>query len=255
MLTITDLHVSVEKKQVLKGVNLTIPNNEVHTLFGPNGSGKSVLISTIMGYPEYKLTQGEIRYHNKNINTLSINERVKLGIGISEQHPPVIKGIKLRNLLELLISEKKDRDTIINEMAMKYQMEPFLDRNINDGLSGGEMKKSELFMVLMTKPQLLILDEPDSGVDPEHLKKIGAMINQTLQKENGNSNHCNPFAKNSGLIATHSAAILNYIHTDKAHIMLDGKIKCSGNPGVMMEQIREKGYDYCIQCQQINQER
>jgi Fe-S cluster assembly ATP-binding protein len=251
MLQISNLHVNIKGKEVLKGVSLSIPDNEVHALFGANGSGKSVLISTIMGYPDYKVTQGEILYNGENITDLDINERVELGLGVSEQRPPTIKGVKLRNLLELLAPEKMQDENYMEELEKEFNMEQFLDRNINDGLSGGEIKKSELFLLLMTRPEFLILDEPDSGVDPEHLKKIGAMINSILHKEN---NQCNPVARKSGLIVTHSAVILDYVHTDKAHIMLDGKIRCSGNPAVMMEQIRANGYQYCIQCQKNNQE-
>lgn len=254
MIRINNLHVNIENKEVLKGVNLNIPDNEVHTLFVPNGSGKSVLISTIMGYPEYEVTQGEIVFNGQNINQLSIDERVKLGIGASEQRPPTIKGVKLKKLLELLVPGKMKEEVFTRKMVERFTMEKFLERNINDGLSGGEIKKSELFLMLVTKPEFLILDEPDSGVDPEHLKKIGEMINETLLKEDQVKKYCDPFTRNSGLIATHSAAILNYIHTDKAHVMLDGKIRCSGNPGVMMEQIRSNGYSYCIKCQQINKE-
>ncbi|TAJ12127.1 ABC transporter ATP-binding protein [Marinilabiliaceae bacterium JC017] len=253
MLSISDLHVSVENKEILKGVNLHIPKNEVHALFGPNGSGKSVLLSTIMGFPEYKILQGKIMFKGEDINQLSIDERVKLGIAISEQRPPTISGVKLRSLIELLASERKD-DAFIEDMVERFNMAKFLNRNINDGLSGGEIKKSELFLAMVARPAFLVLDEPDSGVDPEHLKKIGAMINEIIQQGNQGKISCDPLAKNSGLIATHSAAILNYIHTDKAHVMLNGQIRCSGNPGVMMEQIRLNGYKYCIRCQQLIQE-
>lgn len=254
MLTISNLHVSVENKEVLKGINLNIPDNQVHSLFGPNGSGKSVLISTIMGYPEYEITQGEIIFNNQIINELGIDERVKLGMGVSEQSPPTIKGVKLKNLIDLLLPGKMKDEVFKRDMIDRFDMTKFLDRNINDGLSGGEMKKSELFLVLITKPEFLILDEADSGVDPEHLKKIGAMINETLQKDNQGKKGCDPFTRNSGLIVTHSAAILNYIHTDKAYVLMDGKIRCSGNPGVMMNQIRRNGYSYCIKCHRNNKE-
>ena len=250
MLKINNLHVNIENKEVLKGVNLEIPHNEVHSLFGPNGSGKSVLISTIMGYPEYEITSGEILFNGQNINQLSIDERVKLGIGVSEQRPPTIKGVKLRNLIELLMPGEIQDETFRKGMLERFNMDKFLDRNINDGLSGGETKKSELFLLMLARPEFLILDEPDSGVDPEHLKKIGAMINETLQKKIQGNELCNPYGRNSGLIATHSAVILEYVHTDKAHIMLDGKIHCSGNPAVMMDQIKSNGYSYCINCHQ-----
>jgi Fe-S cluster assembly ATP-binding protein len=149
----------------------------------------------------------------------------------------------LRRLIEILAPEKMREKTLEKELQQKFDMEKFLDRDINDGLSGGEIKKSELFLLLMKKPDFLILDEPDSGVDPEHLKNIGEMINEILQNKDSGKN---------GLVVTHSAAILDYIHTDKAHVMLDGKIHCSGNPVVMMEQIRKNGYKYCITCQNRN---
>lgn len=254
MLTINNLHVSVQGKEILHGINLEIPDGEVHALFGPNGSGKSVMIMTIMGYPEYEVTQGQILVNNQDIYELSIDERVKLGIGVSEQRPPTIKGIKFRNLFDLLMPKYKDERIYINKMIEKFRIERFLDRDINDGLSGGEIKQSELFLVLISKPKFLILDEPDSGVDPEHLKMIGEMITESLRnKKYKNTAPCAKLNRNTGLIATHSAAILDYIPTDKAHVMLNGKIKCSGNPGIMMQQIKKYGYEYCIKCQNIQE--
>lgn len=254
MLIIKNLHVSVQGKEILRGINLEIPDGEVHALFGPNGSGKSVMIMTIMGYPEYEVTQGQILVNNQDIYELSIDERVKLGIGVSEQRPPTIKGIKFRNLFDLLMPKYKDERIYINKMIEKFRIERFLDRDINDGLSGGEIKQSELFLVLISKPKFLILDEPDSGVDPEHLKMIGEMITESLRnKKYKNTAPRAKLNRNTGLIATHSAAILDYIPTDKAHVMLNGKIKCSGNPGIMMQQIKKYGYEYCIKCQNIQE--
>lgn len=252
MLVVNNLHVEVQKSLILKGVNLEIPDNEVHSLFGPNGSGKSVLISALMGYPEYKITTGEILYNNQNICDLSINERVKLGIGISEQRPPTVKGIKLKNLVDLILPPNENNYELREQTVKLFNTKNFLDREINDGLSGGEIKRSELFLLRLIKPNFMILDKPDSGVDPEQLKNIGSIINDTLQGADGSDVKYPPVYKNSGLIATHSAAILNYVHTDKAHIMLNGKIKCSGNPFIMMEQIKTHGYAYCIECQHNN---
>ena len=250
MLTIENLHVSVREKEILHGVNLHIPKGEVHALFGPNGSGKSVLIMTILGYPEYEVTQGRILFDNQDLAGLSIDERVQLGLGLSEQRPPTIKGVTLQNLLDLLVPKDRDGRAYVDNMIKRFHIERFLDREINDGLSGGEIKQAELFLVLTSQPKFLILDEPDSGVDPEHLKKIGQMINESLRdKEIENNLPKAHLHRHAGLIATHSAAILNFIHTDRAHVMVDGKIKCSGNPGIMMDQIRAQGYDYCIRCQ------
>ncbi|PID92433.1 MAG: ABC transporter ATP-binding protein [Bacteroidetes bacterium] len=237
MLEISDLHVCVGDKEILKGINLLVPEQEVHSLFGPNGSGKSVLISTIMGYPEYEVTKGSIRYKNEDITELSIDERVRLGLGVSEQSPPAIKGVKLRNLIGLLAPGLMDNKDFKTEVLEKYNMSKFLDRDINDGLSCGEMKRAEQFLALITKPKFLLLDEPDSGVDPENLKEIGNMIILTLRS-----------GDNSGLISTHSATILDYIPTHRGHVLFDGAIRCSGDPRSMMEQIRTKGYEYCIEC-------
>ena len=133
-------------------------------------------------------------------------------------------------------------------------MDDFVKRNINEGFSGGEIKKSEIFLLIIAHPSFIILDEPDSGVDPEHLRIIGQMINESLNLGKTHELRRNMGMRRSGLIASHSAAILDYIHTDKAHVLVNGKIKCSGNPGIMMDQIREYGYEYCINCQQENKE-
>lgn len=253
MLEINNLIVSVDNKEILHGINLTIPDGEVHALFGPNGSGKSVLIRSIMGYPEYDVQNGSIFYNNHSLCNLAIDQRVNLGIGVCEQRPPTIKGVKVRNLLDILATSE-ERKCFTDAMIKSLQFERFLDRNINDGLSGGEIKYSELFFVLITCPSFLLLDEPDSGVDPEHLKLISDMINQILIKKNSKGDIINSHIhRNSGLIVTHSASILDYIHVDKAHLMVNGQILCSGNPGLMMDQIRNHGYDYCIKCQEAQQ--
>ena len=136
-------------------------------------------------------------------------------------------------------------------MIKEFNIRNFLDRNINDGLSGGEIKYSELFLLLISCPTFLLLDEPDSGVDPEHIKMVSKMINTILKKKTDITDNNDPLHCNSGLIVTHSAAILDFIHIDKAHLMVDGKILCSGNPEIMMDQIRSFGYEYCIKCQKL----
>ena len=255
MLEIANLSVKVEEKEILHGVDLSIPDGEVHALFGPNGSGKSVLIRSIMGYPEYKVEQGRISYNNQDLADLTIDQRVNIGIGVCEQRPPTIKGVKIRNLIEKL-TDNEDQKHYTQELIKRLHFDKFLDRYINDGLSGGEIKYSELFLVLIINPTFLLLDEPDSGVDPEHLKLISRIINEILRKKNHSYNiQDTHLQRNSGLIVTHSAAILDFIHVDRAHLMVDGKILCSGNPGIMMDQIRNHGYDYCIECQEIQREK
>lgn len=254
MLEISNLHVTVDGKEVLKGIDLAIPSHETHALFGPNGSGKSVLISTIMGFPEYEVTEGEIRYNGSLINEMDIDERVKLGISALEQRPPTIKGVKLGALVDMVLQNSPNNHFDVNELIARFGMEKFLNRNINEGFSGGEIKKSEIFLLIIAQPSFVILDEPDSGVDPEHLKLISEMINESLNLKKTSEHRFNMKKRRSGLIATHSAAILDYLHTDKAHILVNGKIKCSGNPGIMMAQIKEYGYSHCIKCQLNKQE-
>lgn len=251
MLNIENLHVSLRGKEILHGVNLHIPKGEVHALFGPNGSGKSVLIMTIMGYPGYEITQGRILFDNHDLAGLPIDERVKLGIGLAEQRPPTIKGVTLRRLFDLLTSASDEKKAYADAMLAEFGIERFLERKINDGLSGGEIKRSELFLALMAQPTFLLLDEPDSGVDPEHLKQIAEMINEALRNKQMQSDlpHAR-LRRNTGLIVTHSATILNVIHTDKAHVMVNGVMKCTGNSGILMDQIHEHGYEYCIRCHQ-----
>ena len=254
MLHISNLHVNVGKKEVLKGVDLMVPDHEVHALFGPNGSGKSVLISTIMGFPEYRITQGDIQFNGTSINDLEIDERVKLGIAVLEQRPPTIKGVKLGDLIKAILENGKNKQDNVRELIDKYKMNKFLERNINEGFSGGEIKKSEIFLLMMSQPSFVILDEPDSGVDPVHLKTIGQMINESLNNKDKDGRPSKPLMRKSGLLATHSAAILDHIYTDKAHILVNGKIICSGNPRIMMEQIHKYGYKYCVQCRYEGEE-
>ena len=248
MLEIRNLHVNVEGKEILGGVNLTIPNGEVHVLFGPNGSGKTTLMMAIIGYPEYKVTKGQILFDGNDISELDITERAKLGIGVSQQRPPTIKGVKLRQILDFFIKLNPSKKDYLNAMVKKFDISKYLDRDINSGFSGGEIKRSELFQILITLPKFLMLDEPDSGVDPEQLVIIGDVINECLKIKN-NIDH--KIERNTGLIITHSGNILNYVHTDKAHLILDGVIRCNGNPGLMLDQIKKAGYNYCINCQKL----
>ena len=246
ILEIQNLHVSIESKEVLHGINLTIPDGEVHALFGPNGSGKSTLMMTIMGYPEYIITKGKIIFEGKEISKLDITERAKLGIGVSQQRPPTIKGVKLRQVLDYFIKLNPDRKEYFNDMIKKFNMGKFIDRDINSGFSGGEIKRSELFQILITSQKFLMMDEPDSGVDPEQLAVIGNVVNECLKIKDEKKYK---IERNAGLIITHSGNILDYVHTDKAHLLLNGVIHCNGNPGIMMDQIKKKGYVFCINCQ------
>ncbi|MFW9987378.1 MAG: ABC transporter ATP-binding protein [Candidatus Odinarchaeota archaeon] len=247
MLEIWNLHVKIGNKEILKGINLNIPNGEVHTLFGPNGSGKSTLMMTIMGYPEYEITEGQILFDGKDIQEMNITERAKLGIAISQQRPPSIKGIKLKDIFNFYIQSHQNKEETVNELIKKFNIEGFVERDINSGFSGGEIKRLELFQVLVANPKFILLDEPDSGVDPVQLSILSNMINDCLKF----NSEKHSIKRKTGLIITHSGNILEYVHVDKAHLLIDGIIHCTGNPGIMLDQIKAEDYSYCIKCQTI----
>src|SRR3972149_3132823 len=182
MLKIKDLSVAVEDKEIIHDVNLTIQNGETHVLFGPNGAGKSTLLMAIMGFPKYKVTKGSIIFKGKDITGLTLDERARMGIGMSFQRPPVVRGVKTRDMLEACLKKRGDGDEI-EKLAQAADLNDFLERDINYGFSGGEIKRSELMQLLAQKPELTLLDEPESGVDLVNIALIGKLINELLDKE------------------------------------------------------------------------
>lgn len=237
-LEIKDLCVEVDGKVLLDNLNLTVPRGEIHALMGMNGCGKSSLMMTIMGFEKYKVTSGYIKYEGIDITDLGVSERAKLGIGIALQRPPIVSGVSLKSILEFIEGGE------ISEEAMEYvkssKMLEYLHRDLNDGFSGGETKRAEILQLLLQSPGFVMMDEPDSGVDLESLKLIGNTIESIFDKDN-HSNH-------SGLIVTHYGAILDYVKPNKAHIMMNGKIRCSGDPKTILKSIKNKGYEACILC-------
>ncbi|MEM2876423.1 MAG: ABC transporter ATP-binding protein [Candidatus Bathyarchaeia archaeon] len=242
MLKVEGLCVEVEGKPVLKDVNLEIPDGEVHVLFGPNGSGKTSLIKSILGFPSYKVISGKIWFKGKDITHLPINERVNLGIAVAFQSPPVIRGVKLRDVLEKLVVNR-DRGVSIRELAERIKFPPeFMERDLNLGFSGGEIKKSEILQVLTQNTDFVMLDEPDSGVDIENLQLIGKVINDMLEGR-------------AALIITHLGYILHYVDADRSHVILEGRVVCSGNPLKILSQILNEGYAWCKKCPVARKER
>lgn len=238
LLEITDLHVSVENKKIIKGMDLTIERGEVHVIFGPNGSGKSTLLNAIMHLPGYSIDQGEIRIRSQDIAKMSTDQIANLGIGISFQHPPKIKGVTLRNFLDT-INRSKDLDTEVEALSM----DTFMHRELNVGFSGGELKRAEVLKLYAQNPDLLLIDEPESGVDIENIAIISKAINKILQKDTPMK-----LRKRSAIIITHTGHILNYIQADIGHVFMDGKIVCTGNPQVIMDDIKQLGFSGCVAC-------
>ena len=242
MLKINDLSVSVEKKEILHDINMTINTGETHVLFGPNGAGKSTLLMAIMGFPKYRITKGSIYFKDQDITHMSVDERARLGIGMSFQRPPVVRGVKTRDMVAACLKGKGGEETI-SKLAERADLQDFLERDINYGFSGGEVKRSELMQLLAQKPELTLLDEPESGVDLVNIALIGEMMNDLLEK-----NCPIPERQCMGLIITHTGHILDYVNARTGYVMCDGTIGCVGDPHEMLATIREKGYNECIQC-------
>ncbi|MFC2025171.1 ABC transporter ATP-binding protein [Chloroflexota bacterium] len=244
MLEIKQLTVAVEGKEILHDINLSIGTGETHVLFGPNGSGKTTLLMTIMGFPKYQVVRGSIIFKGKNITRLPLDGRARLGIGISFQRPPVVRGVKTRDMVAACLgAETEAKKETISQLAEKTDLADFLDREINYGFSGGEIKRSELMQLLAQRPELSLLDEPESGVDLENIALIGELINELLEKDRPiRIRNC------TGLIITHTGYILDYVNARTGYIMLDGRISCQGDPHEILAEIKDRGYEGCINC-------
>lgn len=233
MLNVRNLSVRVGGKTILRDINLEIRKGQILVLFGPNGSGKTTLIKTIMGFSGYEIENGEILFGGEKLNGIPIEERVKRGIGIMYQHPPKIRGVKLSQVAQFLSQDT----SLIQGLAEKLSLKEHLDREINLNFSGGEMKRSELFQMLLQKPELLLLDEPESGVDLENISIMGGVLNEYLKEKD-----------KSALIITHTGYILDYIKAKKGCVMIEGKLWCLGSPKEMFESIKKEGYEKCREC-------
>ena len=247
MLKIINLHAEAGDREILRGVNLTVMEGETAVLFGPNGSGKSTLLSTIMGYSTVKITEGQIIFKGQDITYMSVDQRAKLGIGMMMQRPPNIYGVRLGDLIKVA---SENGEEVLKD-ADKFKMQSFLEREINVGFSGGEIKRSELLQLTAQKPEFSLLDEPESGVDLENIDLIGSKVHDLLYDKSCPSG--NPRQRHvSSLVITHTGQILDYIGADHAYVMKNGKIICSGRPTDLLKEIKEKGYGECGSCQIIN---
>jgi len=243
MLKIKNLHAKVEGKDILKGINLEIKAGEVHAIMGPNGSGKSTLASVITGKEEYEMTEGEILFEKENLEDISPEERAHKGIFMSFQYPIEIPGITTTNFIKTAINEtRKARGQ--NDMPAKDMLkmlrekcdlldidQKFLSRSINDGFSGGEKKRNEIFQMAMLEPKLAILDETDSGLDIDALKIVANGVNKLKRQDN------------AVMVITHYQRLLDHIIPDYVHVLFDGKIVKSGNKELAVE-LEKKGYDW-----------
>ena len=243
MLKIKNLHASVEDTKILKGLNLEVKSGEVHAIMGPNGSGKSTLASVIAGREDYDVTDGEINFQGTNLGELEPEERAREGIFLAFQYPVEIPGVSTTNFMKTAVNQireskgEKPLDAVAFLKLMKEKMklvnirQDLLSRSINDGFSGGEKKRNEIFQMAMLNPKLSILDETDSGLDIDALKIVSNGVNALKSKENAT------------VVVTHYQRLLDYIVPDFVHVLMDGKIVKSGDKNLALE-LEEKGYDW-----------
>ncbi len=241
MLKIVDLWVTVEGRPVLKGVNFSMNYGEIDILFGPNGAGKTSFMMTLMGFPKYKVEQGRIYFKGQDITNKDIYERARIGIGVSFQRPPTVKGVTLRKIIEIISDNGLNEESII-EKVEKLKLSGHLERGLNDGFSGGEMKRSELLQLMIQKPALVLIDEPESGVDVENIALVGEAINSLLGKDRVKD------PKRGAIIITHTGYILDFVNADKGYIIVDGNLVCGGNPRDILSEVKKHGYRRCIEC-------
>jgi len=244
-LEIRDLHVAVEDTKILKGVDLTVGQGEIHALMGPNGTGKSTLAYALMGHPKYDVTQGQMLFNGQDLEDLEPDERARLGLFLAFQYPVAIPGVSLANFLRSAINARlradnpdekgisipKFRKMLKEKMDLLQMPHEFAGRYLNEGFSGGEKKRAEILQLAVLEPEIAVLDETDSGLDIDALRIVASGVDALAGPELG------------VLIITHYQRILNYIKPDHVHIMLDGRIVESGGAD-LAEHLEEHGYDW-----------
>lgn len=243
MLEIKNLHASINGKEILKGVDLTINDGEIHALMGTNGAGKSTLSNVIVGHPAYEVTEGTITFNGQNLLDMKPEERAHAGIFLSFQHPVEIPGVSMVNFMRAAVNARqkaKDEEPIKSTDFLKQMREKrklveidnkLVNRSVNEGFSGGEKKRNEIFQMAMLEPKFCILDETDSGLDVDALRIVAKGFNKLRS------------AETSAMVITHYQRLLDYIRPDVVHVLIDGRIVKTGGPELAIE-IENKGFDW-----------
>ena len=244
-LEIKNLHVSIDGKEILKGLDLTVEQGKVHAIMGPNGTGKSTLAYTLMGHPNYTVTEGEVFFKEQNVLELEPDERARLGMFLAFQYPVAIPGVTVANFLRTAINARRRaanpedkgipipefRKLLKEKMAMLKMDQNFAGRYLNEGFSGGEKKRAEILQLATLNPEIAVLDETDSGLDIDALRIVADGVNALMSKDMG------------VLLITHYQRLLNYIKPDFVHVMLDGRIVEAGGPDLALH-LEEQGYEW-----------
>lgn len=241
VLEIRNLHVTIEDKAILKGVNLTLQTGEIHAVMGPNGTGKSTLAQTLMGHPAYQVTQGEVYLDGEDVLAMEVDERARAGLFLAVQYPSEIAGVTNTNFLHTAMNARLGEGQSINimdfidkldtKMALLNMPQAMADRDVNEGFSGGEKKRNEILQMLMLEPKFALLDEIDSGLDIDALQYVAKGVNSLRSSHFG------------ALMITHYQRLLNYIEPDFVHIMMDGRIVKSGNSS-LAKLVEAQGYEH-----------
>jgi len=243
MLQIRNLHAAIADKEILKGINLEIKKGEIHAIMGPNGSGKSTLSSVLVGNPNYEVTEGEVLFEGQDLLELEPEERAHLGLFMSFQYPVEIPGVSMVNFMRAALNEKRKAQGLdpipaaefLKLMKQKRELveldNKLASRSVNEGFSGGEKKRNEIFQMAMLEPKLAILDETDSGLDIDALRIVAKGVNELRSPENAT------------IVITHYQRLLDYIHPDYVHVLYKGRIVRSGGPELALE-LEQKGYDW-----------
>jgi Fe-S cluster assembly ATP-binding protein len=239
-LEIRNLHVRTEDREILRGVDLSVAEGEIHALMGPNGSGKSTLANTILGHPAYEVTEGQILWQGEDLTEADPEDRAQAGLFLAFQYPAAIPGVSVANFLRMAMNTQRDEPIKVKEFGVKLKEatqllhvdREFTSRHLNDGFSGGEKKRCEILQMAMLEPRVAVLDETDSGLDIDALRTVAEGVN-TLHERNGMG----------ALVITHYQRILHYVKPQFVHIMLDGRIVREGGPE-LVTQLEAEGYDW-----------
>ncbi|WP_314359224.1 Fe-S cluster assembly ATPase SufC [Porphyromonas catoniae] len=243
MLQIRNLHAAIADKEILKGINLEVKKGEIHAIMGPNGSGKSTLSSVLVGNPNYEVTEGEVLFEGQDLLELEPEERAHLGLFMSFQYPVEIPGVSMVNFMRAALNEKRKAQGLdpipaaefLKLMKQKRELveldNKLASRSVNEGFSGGEKKRNEIFQMAMLEPKLAILDETDSGLDIDALRIVAKGVNELRSPENAT------------IVITHYQRLLDYIRPDYVHVLYKGRIVRSGGPELALE-LEQKGYDW-----------
>jgi Fe-S cluster assembly ATP-binding protein len=239
-LEIKNLHVRTEDREILRGVDLTVNEGEIHALMGPNGSGKSTLANTILGHPAYEVTEGQVLWQGQDLTEADPEDRSQAGLFLAFQYPAAIPGVSVANFLRMAMNTHREEPIMVKEFGAKLKEatgllhvdREFTSRHLNDGFSGGEKKRCEILQMAMLEPKVAVLDETDSGLDIDALRTVAEGVN-TLHERNGMG----------ALVITHYQRILHYVKPQFVHIMLDGRIVRQGGPE-LVTQLEAEGYDW-----------